>query len=230
MLAIVFPDQESTLYLMTQVTVQNTQHVGDMCFVTVKYSGKEFLIIISGYGKVNIARAITIACQNYKIDALLGIGTGGSLDLEKARLCSAVICSSALQYDVNFRALGECFVTLPEMKKGIYHACPKMQQMAISAALGQHICCTTGRIVSDDRFVNCDVAAQKLCDCYGGLCVDCECGALGQMAYMLQLPFTAIKVIADDSGCCAAKQYKENEQKALLIAQKAALSYMKQTT
>lgn len=75
-------------------------------------------------------------------------------------------------------------------------------------------------------FADCDKKALMPRKCYCGLAVDSECGALGQFAYMLKIPFTAIKVIADDAGCCVACQYEKHNKKANEIAGKAALRFL----
>lgn len=226
MLAILVPDDASIQYLLSKVTVTSTVTVGDMKFIKALYGGKIFLIIVSGYGKVNISRALTLACDKNTITCLLGLGTAGALWPCNMKMFSAVVCKSTLQYDVNFMQLGERFVTLPKMKKGIFPADEHLMHHAVEALKKEKICSLTGRIITDDCFVGCAKKALMLRKCYCGLAVDSECGALGQFAYMLKIPFTAIKVIADDAGCCAACQYEKHSKKANEIAGKAALRFL----
>lgn len=227
MIAIIAPDRESVAHLLTKVTIINDHTIEDKHFITVRYGTYVFLIVISGYGKVNISCAVTLACKSYSIHSLLGIGTAGTLCKCRAPMGSAVICEDTLQYDVNFCALGEKPFTLPHMKDGVFHASKEMAEKAKQAAKKAHLCAREGRIVSDDRFVACALMARRLRCCYCGLAVDAECGALGQIAHFFKLPFTTIKVIADDAGCCAARQFCKCGERASKMAQEAALEYIK---
>ena len=70
-----------------------------------KYKEHEFIILVSGYGKVNIGSALRFICDNYNIKVILTIGTAGSVT-DTNDIFSAVIPRSSLQFDVDFMPNG----------------------------------------------------------------------------------------------------------------------------
>ena len=228
MLLIIAPDANSVAYLLSQVTINETVIVGNVTLYTVTYQGYQFLIVVSGYGKVNLARAITIATERETIDSILVIGTIGHLDICRPKIFSAIISSKSFQYDVNFTALGEPIGTLPNMDEGVFNADSTMIANAILAAKEQDVRYHVGKIATAGRFVSDNCLAYCLRRIFNAAGVDSDTGAVGQVAYLNNIPYVAIKVISNNAANDAAIQHAQYEDEALLISQKIALSYVEQ--
>lgn len=228
MLLIIAPDANSVAYLLSQVTINQTVVVGNVTLYTVTYQSYQFMIVVSGYGKVNFARAITIATERETISNILCIGTIGHLDVCRPRIFSAIISSKTFEYDVNFTAIGEPFGTLPDMSKGIFNADSDMIAKAVIAAQAQDIRYHVGKIATADRFVSDSCLAYCLRQIFRASGIDSDSGAVGQVAYLNNIPYVSIKVITNNAANDAAVQHKEYEDEALEICQKIALSFVEQ--
>lgn len=226
MLLFVFPDAESMEYLLTQVTVVHMEPFQNIFLYTLSYHGRIFLAVLSGYGKANVARALTLAQQSYPVTAVLGVCTAGSLDTWQPDLFSIFIPDSALQYDVDVTELGYPGATLPGLPTGLFDADPAMIELVRAAAAAESARSHTGRIASADRFAADEGLRSWLVLNFDAAAVDMECGVLGELAYLTNVPFCAIKAICNNAACDAAAQYNSYHAEALLLAQRVALRYV----
>lgn len=226
MLLIIAPDANSVAYLLSQVTINQTVVIGNVTLYTVTYKANQFMIVVSGYGKINVARAITIATERATITGILCIGTIGHLDICRPKIFSAIISSDSFQYDVNFTALGEPIGTLPNMDEGVFDADSTMIANAKLAAMEHDVRYHVGTIATADRFVSDSCLAYCLRRIFKASGVDSDTGAVGQVAHLNNIPYVAIKVISNNASCDAGIQHEEYEDEALLICQKIALSYI----
>lgn len=226
MLLIIAPDANSVAYLLSQVTIDQTDVIGNVTLYTVTYNSYQFLIVISGYGKVNIARALTIATERTQISYILSIGTIGDVDITDPKIFSAIISKKSIQYDVNFTAIGEHYGKLPDMPVAVYYADSELIDKAIAASNAQHISYEVGKIATADKFVANGCQACCLHDVFRAKGVDAEAGAVGEVAYLNAIPYVSVKIICNNAANDAGKQYDLYSDEALLICQKIALSFV----
>ena len=75
MLAIVASNKCYINYLLKKLSYSKESSPNKSEVYKCKYKEHEFIILVSGYGKVNIASNLRFICDNYPIKVLLCIGT-----------------------------------------------------------------------------------------------------------------------------------------------------------
>ena len=228
MLLTIAPDHHHLEYLLSQVSILTTACFGNVTIYSVDYRKTTFILVESGYGKVNQARALTLAFSLFPISSVLSIGTAGDLCLKNPELFTAVIGVSTFQYDVDFTQLGEPIATLPDMETGMFDAPDNMITFAVNAAEATQTMYRKGTIACADRFLSNPVVAERLSHDFMATAVDAECAAVAQAAYLNDIPSIGMKIICDSATWDAPTQYMAYAEEAIFISQNVALAYMDQ--
>lgn len=226
MLLMIFPESESIEYILSNSIINSQTTFQNVIIYNLSYQSYNYIAAICGYGKVNVSRALTLATELYDIDSALAVSTAGSLNAYHPKIFSLIIPDAAFQYDVDFTSLGYPGATLPCMETGIFDTDSQINTIITEAATQLNVENYPGLIASSDKFTANDAIRMCLKKTFYANAVDTECGTLGQFSNIMQIPYSAIKVICNNAGCDAAEQYDSYHNEALLIAQKIALQYI----
>ena len=73
----------------------------------------------------------------------------------------------------------------------------------------------SGRIVSGDQFICDKEVKDKLVENFHPLCTEMEGAAIGQAAYLNEIPFLVVRAISDKADGSAQMDYSEFEKAAV---------------
>ena len=73
----------------------------------------------------------------------------------------------------------------------------------------------SGLIVSGDQFVADKAVKQRITDNFHGLCTEMEGAAIGQAAYLNEIPFVILRAISDKADDSAEMDYPTFEKQAI---------------
>jgi adenosylhomocysteine nucleosidase len=144
--------------------------------------------------------------DRYQVSEVINTGTAGGLG-EQLEVGDLVIADGAIQYDFDLTPFGYVQGSLPcsGQKKSVPSIFPTDKQLSqrfLSAA--QKIMktghCTTGFVLTGDRFVSNSEYKQWLIDTFHGSAVEMEGGAIAQVCFLNQIPFTLVRAISDLAG------------------------------
>ena len=90
MLAIVTSDNNYINNILEEVKHNKEQSPPYSSVYKCNYKNHEFLLVVTGYGKVNISSTLRYICDKYPVKVVLAIGTAGSI-LDTNDIFSAVI-------------------------------------------------------------------------------------------------------------------------------------------
>lgn len=226
MLLILVADEEGAANLLQNCTITDQRTEGPMKFYCLTYLEIPFVLVISGYGKVNIARALTLAFDFYCISELLCVGIAGVLYPCGYFLNHAIIAESTFQYDVDFTPLGSSFGTFPNTEDGIWRASPELINYAILAADTLATPYHLGSIASADAFIADGKKAELLRQKFDAFAVDAETGAVAETAFLAEIPFVSIKVLCHSADLRSPEQYVAHSAYAIQRAQALALAFL----
>lgn len=189
-----------------------------------EFCDKEFILVITGYGKVNIGSTLEYVFNNASVSSVLQIGTAGSLN--KCDILDAFVVDKSLEWDIDFTKLGYNIGTLPNENKGIYNSNFFLKRCAIKSICDFDKKYKCGVMASADTFV----ASQNL-SCYikKNFCadaVDTDTGSAAQLCYNKKTPFIGIKVISNYANENASKQFRLYNDEASSLCQKIALNFI----
>ncbi len=224
MITILVPEISYVEYILSKCNYEKCE-IGKCEAYECLFKNQKFLILVTGYGKVNIASAIIHLVHKHECVKLVQIGTAGSIN-GCLHILDASISKSALQFDVDFTTLGYPSFTLPKEGKSLFNADKELIYKLKKACEIENVNYGVGVVGTSDSFVANTCTANNLNSKYGIETIDCECGSVGQIAYNLCIPFAGIKVISNFANNNAANQYRLYDEEAILICQKIILTFL----
>ena len=184
-------------------------HHGGMTFFKGKLHQKEVVSVKSGIGKVNAAMCTQILIDVFKVTTIIHVGVAGAVhpDLE---IGDIVISEDSCQYDMDARAFGHPRGEIPNMDITFFKADPTLIELAVAAAEALNASYRVGRIMTADLGVDSNKLKQELLEEFGGLCVEMEGAAVGQVAMLNQVPYLVIRSMSDKADSNLTDDYKAN--------------------
>lgn len=203
MICLITTTEREALYLLTRVHILETMEEGMITLMVCDYKGIKFLLLLTGYGKLNVGLGIGYAMHAFKITTFIGFGNCASLRIKDHEIGSIVILTASLQYDVSFQALGYPEAVVPGMDRGVYIANQNLVKEAQKACGELGYLYGLGTIASSDKFIADDTMRERIRRCFDCQFLDHECGPIGQAATVFQIPHVLVKGIsnyADEDG------------------------------
>ena len=184
-------------------------HHGGMTFFKGKLHQKEVIAVKSGVGKVNAAMCTQILIDVFKVNTLIHVGVAGAVhpDLE---IGDIVISEDSCQYDMDARAFGHPRGEIPNMDITFFKADPTLIKLAETAAQELNVNYRIGRVMTADLGVDSHKLKEELREEFGGLCVEMEGAAVGQVAMLNQVPYLVIRSMSDKADSNLTDDYKAN--------------------
>lgn len=201
--------------LKSKMQVESKVTKAGMEFFSGKLNGVDVIIVRSGVGKVNAAVCTQILIDAFAATHIVNTGVAGSLNAD-INIGDIVISDDVCYHDVDATGFGYALGQVPSLKVFSFPADRRM------AALAQEVCKKVnpdinvffGRIVSGDQFI-CDKAVKdRITENFKGLCTEMEGTAIGQTAYLNDVPFVILRAISDKADNSAEMDYPAFERKA----------------
>ncbi|UYO63210.1 5'-methylthioadenosine/adenosylhomocysteine nucleosidase [Acetobacterium wieringae] len=184
-------------------------HHGGMTFFKGKLHQKEVVAVKSGIGKVNAAMCAQVLIDIFKVTAIINVGVAGAVHPE-LEIGDIVISEDSCQYDMDARAFGHPRGEIPNMDITFFKADSTLIKLAVAAAQDLGATHRVGRIMTADLGVNSNQLKQELLEEFGGLCVEMEGAAVGQVAMLNQVPYLVIRSMSDKADSNLTDDYKAN--------------------
>ena len=227
MLAIVTSDRNYINNVIEKVSYSK-QISPSVCEVyKCKYKEHEFLVVVTGYGKVNIGSSLRYVCEKYPVKVMLCIGTAGSIT-DNNEIFSAVIPSSTLQFDVDFTPNGFKPAFIPKVDNGIYKTNEDLIECLQRSCNMCGVNYSNDFVATSDMFVCNYSLSNSIKKQFNACAVDCESGSVGQFAYVNKIPFACIKVISNFANNNGIKQYNLYDDEASVILQRIVNKFLKE--
>ena len=197
---------------MTDVTIRTK---ASMEFNHGYLNGKEVVVVRSGIGKVNAGICTQILVDDYGVDCVINTGIAGSLRNE-INIGDIVISTDAVQHDMDVRVFGYPLGEIPQLGTLSFPADERMASLARSVCekVNTEVKVFSGRIVSGDQFICDKEVKDKLVENFHPLCTEMEGAAIGQAAYLNEIPFVILRAISDKADNSAEMDYPTFEKKA----------------
>ena len=198
--------------MMTDVTIHTK---ASMEFNHGYLNGKEVVVVRSGIGKVNAGICTQILVDDYGVDCVINTGIAGSLRNE-INIGDIVISTDAVQHDMDVRVFGYPLGEIPQLGTLSFPADERMASLARSVCekVNTEVKVFSGRIVSGDQFICDKEVKDKLVENFHPLCTEMEGAAIGQAAYLNEIPFVILRAISDKADNSAEMDYPTFEKKA----------------
>ena len=197
-IGIIAAEQEEFEAILNIAKVEERKEIYELNFVKCKIKDKICVLVKSGVGKVNAARATQILIDNFKPDYIVNVGVAGGLN-PMLSIGDIVIGETLVQHDFDITAFGHAKGYIPGVGEKIYaddYLVKKIEE-AIGNQEEKVYKYEKGVIASGDIFCTAIPMRDKIYAKFNAECVEMEGAALGQVCSLCNVPFVVIRSISD---------------------------------
>jgi len=205
-------EQEIELIVGKMQDVTVTKHY-DGSFYTGTIAGVPVTVAGGGIGKIRAALAAHIIIQQYGADRIINTGVAGGVS-DRLKTCDVVISEEVIFHDTD-----EHYMTEYYPYRYCFQADERLIELAKKAVKDNTgASAVVGRIATGDVFVSDPEVKSRIVSAVSPLCVEMEGAAIGETAYMNDVPFVVIRSISDDAGETAQMKFEEYLEKAAAVS------------
>ena len=197
-IGIIAAEQEEFEAILNIAKVEERKEIYELNFVKCKIKDKICVLVKSGVGKVNAARATQILIDNFKPDYIVNVGVAGGLN-PMLSIGDIVIGETLVQHDFDIAAFGHAKGYIPGVGEKIYaddYLVKKIEE-AIGNQEEKVYKYEKGVIASGDIFCTAIPMRDKIYAKFNAECVEMEGAAIGQVCSLCNVPFVVIRSISD---------------------------------
>lgn len=193
------------------MTNKERKSIFDLTFFVGKIEEKKCILVKSGVGKVNAARTTQIMVDHFKVDYILNLGSAGAIN-NNLEIGDVVIGKYVVQHDFDITAFGHSKGYITGIGNSIVCDREKVEEMEkkIYKLPNDEYKVKFGVIATGDIFCTEIAMKDKIRARFNADVVDMECAAIGQVAFLNEVPFMAIRSVSDSPNGENASTFDEN--------------------
>ena len=179
-------------------------------------AGKKVVVVRSGIGKVNAGICAQILADVFSVDAIINTGIAGSLN-KNINIGDIVLSTDVVQHDMDATGFGYRKGQIPQMPVFFFNADDNLRRLAaeVCKEVNPDIQVFEGRIASGDQFVCDQDVKNRIVSEFSAYATAMEGAAIGQAAYLNEIPFLVVRAISDKADGSAQMDYSEFEKAAV---------------
>ena len=179
-------------------------------------AGKKVVVVRSGIGKVNAGICAQILADVFSVDAIINTGIAGSLN-KNINIGDIVLSTDVVQHDMDATGFGYRKGQIPQMPVFFFNADDNLRRLAaeVCKEVNPDIQVFEGRIASGDQFVCDQDVKNRIVSEFSAYATEVEGAAIGQAAYLNEIPFLVVRAISDKADGSAQMDYSEFEKAAV---------------
>lgn len=179
-------------------------------------AGKKVVVVRSGIGKVNAGICAQILADVFSVDAIINTGIAGSLN-KNINIGDIVLSTDVVQHDMDATGFGYRKGQIPQMPVFFFNADDNLRRLAaeVCKEVNPDIQVFEGRIASGDQFVCDQDVKNRIVSEFSAYATEMEGAAIGQAAYLNEIPFLVVRAISDKADGSAQTDYSEFEKAAV---------------
>ena len=179
-------------------------------------AGKKVVVVRSGIGKVNAGICAQILADVFSVDAIINTGIAGSLN-KNINIGDIVLSTDVVQHDMDATGFGYRKGQIPQMPVFFFNADDNLRRLAaeVCKEVNPDIQVFEGRIASGDQFVCDQEVKNRIVSEFSAYATEMEGAAIGQAAYLNEIPFLVVRAISDKADGSAQMDYSEFEKAAV---------------
>ena len=179
-------------------------------------AGKKVVVVRSGIGKVNAGICAQILADVFSVDAIINTGIAGSLN-KNINIGDIVLSTDVVQNDMDATGFGYRKGQIPQMPVFFFNADDNLRRLAaeVCKEVNPDIQVFEGRIASGDQFVCDQDVKNRIVSEFSAYATEMEGAAIGQAAYLNEIPFLVVRAISDKADGSAQMDYSEFEKAAV---------------
>lgn len=187
------------------------EQVCNLRIIKGKIKNKECILVECGVGKVNAARATQVIIDKFEVDTIINVGVAGAVN-PMLEIGDIVIGKYVLQHDFDITAFGHSkgYITGVGDRINCTDKYDEQVEKIIDESIEKNYQVKLGIVATGDIFCTDIDMKNKIQAKFDADVVDMECAAIGQVAYLNDIPFAVIRSVSDTPNGKNAKTFDEN--------------------
>lgn len=202
------------------------ENISNVEFVKGFISGNEVVVAKCGIGKVFAALCAEAMILKYKPDCIINSGVAGGVDRD-LDIGDIAVAKDVVQHDMDTSALGDPKGLISGINIVNIPCNGDLTAALLKAAADCGFASKLGTLATGDKFVakgSCEL--EEMRKEFNPLTTDMEGGAIGQVCYVNNVPFTVIRALSDKADESAGTDYSENLRKSSENSYKTVLKFL----
>ena len=226
MIGILCAMREELEPILEKVEIKEVIEYGRNKFYKAKFNNMDLILAYSKIGKVNSATTATIMIEKFGAQKLLFSGVAGAVD-EDLKIGDLVIADKTCQHDVDLTVFGYEPGYIPESK--VYFECDKnLNLIAKKVAEKMNVRLKEGIIASGDQFVHSKERKEWIKKTFNAIAIEMEGGAVGCVAWTLNIPFFMLRAISDTAEEGAGVDFDEFLEESSKVSAEFLIKMLKE--
>ena len=199
---VVAMEKEARLFLSKTQIIEEKSIASKKVFCG-KYSDKDFVLIVTGIGKVNATIGAQVIIDKFNPEYIINFGVAGGKEGSDLHAGDVVLLDKVCQYDFDLSEIDNVSIGYMQDYDTIYY------DTAIDRYNGKNFIVRSG--ATGDRFTNKEYFLSVIKDLNAQV-VDMESGAIAQVCKSNNIPYLSLKLISDVDGVEGSifEQYSNN--------------------
>ena len=193
MIGIIFAMKEELDEFIKLVNNIKEEKIYDLTFYKCNLFNKELVLVESGVGKVNAARATQILIDKMNPKYIFNVGVAGSIS-GSVDVMDIVVSDKLVQHDFDITGFDHEKGYIPNV--GIYMDADKYL-LDITKSVNIDTKVHIGTIASGDIFITDKNMSTKINNKFNALCVEMEGASIAQVCTLSSVPYLVIRSISD---------------------------------
>jgi len=195
-------------------------------FYLAKFKGLDLVLAYSKIGKVNAATTATVLVEKFGAKKILFSGVAGAIDKD-LKIGDLIIATKTTQHDIDLTVFGYEPGYIPESK--VYFECSEdLNNIArkVSEKLGIKL--KEGIVASGDQFIHSKEKKEFIAKTFNANAIEMEGGAVGCVAWTLNIPFFMLRSISDTAEEGAGVDFDEFLEESSKISARFLIEMLKE--
>lgn len=177
---------------------KESQIIYELNFIKGNINNTEVILVKSGVGKVNAARTTQLLIDNFKVDAIINVGSAGSAN-DELEIGDIVIGDKLVQHDFDATAFGRPKGYISNLGQYVESddILIKKMENTISNIQDNNFKIKIGIIASGDIFCTELKMKEKIRSKFNADAIEMEGAAIAQVCKLDNVPFIIIRSISD---------------------------------
>jgi len=224
-IAIMCAMREELEPILKEVEVKETVEYGRNKFYLAEFRGLDLILAYSKIGKVNAATTATVLVEKFNAKKILFSGVAGAIDKD-LEIGDLIIATKTCQHDVDLTVFDYPPGFIPESK--VYFECDEeLNRIAMNVAERLKINLKKGIIASGDQFIHSKERKEWIKNTFKASAIEMEGGAVGCVAWTLNIPFFMLRSISDTAEEGAGVDFDEFLEESSKISAKFLIEMLK---
>ena len=190
--------EEEMRAIKLKMTEISEKKIYELNFIKGKINESNVVLVQGGVGKVNSARVTQILIDNFKVGALINVGSAGAAN-DKLDIGDIVIGDRLVQHDFDITAFGHEKGYISNVGKFVECDKELIKKMnkTIERISQNNFKIKIGTIASGDIFCAEEKMKNKIREKFNAEAIEMEGAAIGQVCKLDNIPFIVIRSISD---------------------------------